>query len=1194
MSFLFSTLIGTLINLGLTILLRLLTPGPDDQVVEGSRLDDLSVTSSAYGQPIFLAEGTIELGGQVIWAGDGIIEDVITTVEEISDGGLFGTGFLEITSKITTIEYRYFLTFAVLFAEGPAERILKIKFNDKIIYDITVAAQITSNKPAIYLGTETQVADPVIRDHVENEFGTGSSSAHLGVVYTRWTRYPLADHNNRVPRVKAEIAFNISNNYPRDDLSELSGLSDPGSWYWGYDPTNNLIYVGSNSAGGELLLIDYETMTHVFTIDSSVGFDANDAGCLMSDGRIITETTNEGGGNGSGIYRIDLSSGLQDGQVGVGTTSLTDEGGISFESLGSWADETIKLEFQDGTLVGEIACHFPGTGGIGLVEARSMTYQEINIGLSIIVNGGDPALSPYQVGVGLGVYDPDNNVVYFWQHWASGATDPGKMLLWKVAWNDVWDEEGREEDAFTIHYDGPQAGITITEVGRYDPTAELFVVDGVCLLISENSMIVSIGARGVGDVTAEMAKIDLSDGSIVVDAFTNNTYGSFNGVHKIRGNKFAYSNRHGVAEIDTSDLSLIKQNDGADDIGLTEAAGKNFDWEFFYDEARDSILLDRHFLGGPIDEPRRTRVYLGRGAGAGTPLDEVVSRYCLRAGMVTDDLSLSAIASDLVSGYALTRVGMSAKNGLQPLLAGFLFDLIMSDWKLKAVKRGGASILTLDENFLGEASDDPDNPPVQEPRTQEVDIPREVEVWFNDRTLDYERGVEPAMRMIAPLPSMSSVGREKLDLSTLVVTPDYAKQLAEKFLWTLWEERTRFKSRVPWKYLRMDPADTITIPYHGDNHVVRVNKMEVGANFVIEFEATRESAFTIVSSAVAEDEVSHLTHDPSLPVPSKLILLDGPILNADDESFGDFLRGYLGVSGFGSGVWKGATVTRGGTAIATTDTPIAWGFIKTAPTTFDALRNNIFQETAVGGTMVVVMRDGGASLSSESEIDVLNGANLAAIVTGGIVEVFKYQNVSDDGDQQYTFTRLLRGRKGTEEVGADVTHLQGSLFVVLDDNALRRFSSLLSNINIEKQYKAVTFGQDVADASVVLHTDTGRDRRPLGPVYIRAAEESGPTLVVDWIRRTRFNGDWLDGIAAGGVPLNEDLEEYVAILTGSGGSESKTVTDVTQAIFDNDEVENAAGSSWGGGDLPAGLSVEITQSSITPGVSGIPTTEGLS
>ena len=118
-------------------------------------------SSSAYGGVIPVGFGVQKVAGAMIWATD-IDEDKNTRKE---GGSLFGGG-----QKI--VEYRYFANFAVAFGEGPAGGVLRIWAGDRLIADLRAGAGAYANHPKyrfrIYLGTEDQEPDRLIRQHVEN------------------------------------------------------------------------------------------------------------------------------------------------------------------------------------------------------------------------------------------------------------------------------------------------------------------------------------------------------------------------------------------------------------------------------------------------------------------------------------------------------------------------------------------------------------------------------------------------------------------------------------------------------------------------------------------------------------------------------------------------------------------------------------------------------------------------------------------------------------------------------------------------------------------------------------------------------------------------------------------------------------------------------------------------------------------
>ena len=82
---------------------------PENQTVQGPRLGDLSVTSSAYGAIRGRGFGTMRQAGNMIWS-TGLIEDQ----QKEDQGGKGGMGGAEVTQ----VTYKYFSSFAIAFGEG--------------------------------------------------------------------------------------------------------------------------------------------------------------------------------------------------------------------------------------------------------------------------------------------------------------------------------------------------------------------------------------------------------------------------------------------------------------------------------------------------------------------------------------------------------------------------------------------------------------------------------------------------------------------------------------------------------------------------------------------------------------------------------------------------------------------------------------------------------------------------------------------------------------------------------------------------------------------------------------------------------------------------------------------------------------------------------------------------------------------
>lgn len=169
---------------------------------EGPRLEDLSVQSSSYGQPIPHVYGTFPVSGNIIWLENNELRE---EKETQSQGGKGGGGGVQTTT------YTYYATFAVSLCEGPIGGIRRIWANGKNIY--TATENITPDQVlgglqldgsgdgsfTIYYGTETQAPDPRI------EADRGTAPAWRGTAYIVMEGLELSDYGNRIPQLEVEV-----------------------------------------------------------------------------------------------------------------------------------------------------------------------------------------------------------------------------------------------------------------------------------------------------------------------------------------------------------------------------------------------------------------------------------------------------------------------------------------------------------------------------------------------------------------------------------------------------------------------------------------------------------------------------------------------------------------------------------------------------------------------------------------------------------------------------------------------------------------------------------------------------------------------------------------------------------------------------------------------------------------------------
>ena len=170
--------------------------GPSGPDIQGPRLSDRSVSSSAYGNYLPIVYGTFRVGGEVIWSTD-LIEH-----KHKQSAGKGGGG-----QTYTT--YTYTVSFALALSEGEIDGVRKMWFDSKLVYsqadDATPAELQKSAKLAkrmtVYTGTETQTADPTI----EAEMGAGTVPGYRGTAYIVFDDLDVTKYGNRIPQITVEI-----------------------------------------------------------------------------------------------------------------------------------------------------------------------------------------------------------------------------------------------------------------------------------------------------------------------------------------------------------------------------------------------------------------------------------------------------------------------------------------------------------------------------------------------------------------------------------------------------------------------------------------------------------------------------------------------------------------------------------------------------------------------------------------------------------------------------------------------------------------------------------------------------------------------------------------------------------------------------------------------------------------------------
>lgn len=627
---------------------------------------------------------------------------------------------------------------------------------------------------------------------------------------------------------------------------------------------------------------------------------------------------------------------------------------------------------------------------------------------------------------------------------------------------------------------------------------------------------------------------------------TNSTLGLSTSSHPL-----VYGDRIVVLQRSSSEniyrLSEITLNAGdyslsADAVAVTDSVVPTSNFGAYRIDSSRLLVLGITGFDGTL-----TQLGIIRRRMTGDSLSAIVATLLNRSGYSGSDYDLSALAAISVNGYVLNDP-LSALQALAPLQAYARFDLIESDGKLKAVVPTVIPAVTIPLGEVVLRKDDNDSSKGYEiERLQEMDLPRDVVVDYLDASRDYEIGSQAARR----LATRGSIRTIKLDLP-LVCTANAAKRLAETRLFEAWAEREQITLSLTRRWLPLDPADVIQY----DNKRIRITDIRLQSG-IVKLRGRIIPDILLNSDALAEVGLTtnQATRDALL---NKLYMLDLPLLRAEDDQAGCYVA-MSGIAGWpGGSLWRasdGVNFSNIGNFPVAATAGIALEILASASPHYIDRANSVLVQLLQG------------TLASCTEDDLLNGANIALLGD----ELIQFQTATLLGPGLYRLSKLLRGRRGTENTITQ--HTLGEKFIVLNQGSIKFIPALLTDRSRSYAFRGVTVGQNVGMQPDENFTYTLKTLQPLAPVQIRGARVGGigTDLNVSWVRRARINADWVDYID---VPLDEVLEAYeLEIMNGAAVMRTFAIANATTQIY------TAAQQTTDWGSVPATFTINLYQMS---------------
>ena len=483
--------------------------------------------------------------------------------------------------------------------------------------------------------------------------------------------------------------------------------------------------------------------------------------------------------------------------------------------------------------------------------------------------------------------------------------------------------------------------------------------------------------------------------------------------------------------------------------------------------------------------------------------DIVRACYRLGAPQITDSmLDLAVLSGTVVQGYAVSDIGATAADAIEPLRRTYLFDLPEYDAKIHARWRGGGTDWTIDPSnvIAGEESS------LDGKRGLETTFPKSLQLTYVAPTIDYKPTTQTAENVN---PDMFTTSEESYQVN-ISLSDDEAAQVADIMLKVMTTEREdEQKFSLPIECAGMIPSDILTI----EGKRYRVDQMRLEPNRVVVERAVYDRASAYYSNAAGVEGIRRPPPVSSLRGPTVFAVMNAPVLRDADDKAGV----YVAAAGLVSG-WKGAIIQASRDGVTFENGPQITTSATMGELTAELPSASRYAQDWTN-TLSVTLYPLSGELDSVTHEQIIAEANVAAIVyPSGKVEIIQFQSATEIAPRQYELTGLMRGRLDT----TPGTHAVGAKFVLLND-AIRFVAIKPEDLGKTLTFRCPALGTDQeANATQTITFDTIESLREWQPYEVTVtpdyADPNGAGYCVHWIGRGRLgtsrmplHSQWFDG-----------------------------------------------------------------------------------
>ena len=797
------------------------------------KLQDLKVSSSAYGRGIPIVWGSMRCTGNMFWA-----TDLIEKKRIVGKKGKSKPSKKVDKGKAEEI-YEYYANFAMGLCEGVMDDVIRIWADSNLIYDRYNPGEAKqpgfsqpddggggkgANKKGdnadagrwnfrFYGGTETQGQDPLMVRYMGRE----NTPAHRGLCYIIFEEFPLLDFGNRIPTITAEVVARRERAVmarPWERLPPEKRLFNDNTYSMRaeIDPLQNeliQIVYGATDGGNKIRIWDIVEGKEIRQLDTGNW----DVIGIAGSGDLFAREGDAS--NHKPVALINRNNGEKLTQAGVPKGSST-----SFR----WSEKYKTVTVPHAIQAVPIAVPTPlGPlyytrfitifGDIGIWDHTAAGMLNGPVGGTNVANYGwfyrPEHICQAAPGDGAPVFLVGPKTIFYFDGRGpfinpDSYYDPIELKQWWTA-----PDPGVQH----VEYIKPEPPIWFSSLGYY------MVLYSVYYQAKYHWYVQAVSEKG-------KTLWELPLGNLNASTLSWKPFAHYRPVPVVAGSLWSFI---------TNDRRLVTINMQTKQFEVTVLPNKmpTIDGPQFYLETQGAIIA---WGTGEYQGQKLTTwwtIWINKFKQNQVNVADICRDVCIRCGIDPARIDTSKLKDEFLHGYIVENPD-TGRSIIENLAQVFFFDVAESDDKLKFVSRGQNSIITIPENNLVRIEYNDQDVTYKESRMQEIDLPQTTVVSFINAEDDYQTGSQHYRRPNSPMSVMQS--KDVLDVNVpIAMGPDRAKQMAEQITMASWVERINHEFRLPWSYLIYDPTDVMVFKMNdGLTFVDRMIELNIGGDYSIE------------------------------------------------------------------------------------------------------------------------------------------------------------------------------------------------------------------------------------------------------------------------------------------------------------------------------------------------------------------------